>query len=97
MTLRHLKPRRANLHILSPVHVGTGQELDPFSYIIRDRTIFLIDLAKWMATHPEPDKLCAMADSDNFANTRSYIAENFDSEDAVLCASPVDDPPLGRD
>ncbi len=97
MTLKHPESRRARLHILSPVHVGTGQELDPFSYIIRNRTLFLIDLAKWLESHPEPDKLSAMMDSDSFANTRSFIAENFDSEDAVLCAIPLDDWPFLRE
>ncbi|MDM8549597.1 type III-A CRISPR-associated RAMP protein Csm5 [Desulfobacterales bacterium HSG2] len=85
---------RVNLHILSPIHVGAGQELDPFSYIIRDRTLFLIDLIKWMEVYPEPDKLYRMMDSDNFANIRSFIAENFNFEGAIRCAIPVDNPKL---
>lgn len=85
---------RVNLHILSPIHVGAGQELDPFSYIIRDRTLFMIDLIKWMEVYPEPDKLYRMMDSDNFANIRSFIAENFNFEGAIRCAIPVDNPKL---
>ena len=42
------QPHRVNLHILSPIHIGTGQELDPFSFVIKDETLFFIDLMKWM-------------------------------------------------
>ncbi len=83
-----------NLHILSPIHIGTGQELDPFSYIIRDKTLFLIDLVKWMETYPDQDKLYKMTDSDNFASVRSFIADNFDLETAIQAAIPLDNPKL---
>lgn len=97
MQLQQLTHYQANLHILSPVHVGTGQELDPFSYIIRDKTLFLIDLVKWMESYPESEILHTMMDSDNFANIRSFIADNFDDDTAVRCAIPVDDPRLLKD
>jgi CRISPR-associated protein Csm5 len=85
---------RVNLHILSPIHIGTGQELDPFSYVIRGRGLFLIDLVKWMESYPEKDKLDNMMDSDNFAIIRSFIAEQFNLESAVRCSIPVDNPIL---
>ena len=83
-----------NLHILSPIHIGTGQELEPFSYIIRDKGLFLIDLVKWMEHYPEKDNLERMMESDNYANIRSFIAEHFELESAVHCSVPVDDPSL---
>lgn len=85
---------RVNLHILSPIHIGTGQELDAFSYVIRNRGLFLIDLVKWMESYPEKDKLDNMMDSDNFAIIRSFIAEQFNLESAVRCSIPVDNPNL---
>ena len=89
-----LSQYRVNLHILSPIHVGTGQELDPFSFVISNKGLFLIDLIKWMDSYPEKDKLESMMDSDNFANIRSFIAEQFDLQSAVLCSIPIDNPKL---
>ncbi len=90
MPNQQLDQYNVNLHILSPIHVGTGQELDPFSYVIRDKGLFLIDLVKWIESYSDREKLESMMDSDNFANIRSFIAERFNFEDAVLCSIPVD-------
>jgi len=94
MGQQQLSQYKVNLHILSPIHVGTGQELEPFSYVIRGKGLFLINLIKWMEQYPEKDNLERMMDSDNFANIRSFIAERFDLESAVLCSIPVDNPKL---
>ena len=85
---------RVNLHILSPVHIGAGQELDPFSYVIRGQTLFLIDLITWMNQYPDKGTLNRMMDSDNYANIRSFIADQIDLNVAMLCAIPVDCPKL---
>lgn len=90
MQLPQLKSYNVKLHILSPIHVGTGQELDPFSYVIRNNTLYLIDLIQWMESYPKKDELHKMMDSDNFAVMRSYIADNFNLENAVQCKIPVD-------
>ncbi|CAN2041132.1 CRISPR-associated protein Csm5 [Candidatus Magnetomoraceae bacterium gMMP-15] len=85
-----LKHYTAKLHILSPIHIGTGQELDPFSYVISGKELLLIDLIKWMEQYPEKDKLETMMDTDNFASVRSFIAENIDPEGLILCKIPIE-------
>ena len=80
---------RVNLHILSPIHVGTGQEIDPFSYVIRDNNLFLIDIIKWMEKYTDQDELHRMMDSDNFAEIRTFIAEDIDPEKVALGGMPV--------
>lgn len=94
MSVPQLKQYRVNLHLLSPIHVGTGEELDPFSYVIRNRTLYLIDLIKWIENFSDKDKLESMMDSDNFANVRSFIADHFNLKSAIRCSIPVDDPML---
>ena len=89
-----LEHYRANFHILSPIHIGTGQELDPFSYVIRNNTLLLVDLVKWMETYSERGEIERLMESDSFAIVRSFIAEKFDNPDAVLCDIPVDNPKL---
>lgn len=81
---------KVNLHILSPIHVGTGQELDPFSFVIRDKQLCLIDLVKWMQEYPEKEELYNMMGSDDFAYVRTFIAEKLDVSKAMLCSIPVD-------
>ncbi len=87
-----LDPCSVRLHLLSPIHIRTGEELDPFSYIIRDRRLFLIDLVKWMEMYPQKEELHNMMDSDSFSMIRSYIAEHFDlktSAAVIRCEIPI--------
>ena len=92
--MSRIEANRVNLHILSPIHVGSGQELDPFSYVIRNSDLLLIDLVKWMADYEDKDTLRQMMNSDNFAEVRSFISEKFDSDAAVLAKLPVESPKL---
>ena len=90
MRARQPNHYNVNLHILSPIHVGTGQELDPFSFVISHEQLHLIDLVKWIDEYPKREELYTMMNSDNFAYVRSYIAEKVDTEAATLCSIPVD-------
>jgi CRISPR-associated protein Csm5 len=90
MPLKQLNNYKVNLHILSPIHIGTGEELDPFSFIIRDNQLCLIDLGRWMEEYPEKDSLYTMMDSGDFAKLRTFIAESFDLESAINCSIPID-------
>lgn len=78
-----------NLHILSPVHIGSGQELDPFSYIIRNDTLLLFDLIRWMEGYAQKQELNEMMDSEDFIALRAYISNNFDNDSAILGSIPV--------
>jgi CRISPR type III-A-associated RAMP protein Csm5 len=90
MQTSQLELHRVNLHILSPIHIGAGQELDPFSYTIRDNNLLLIDLIKWIEEYPEQEQLHRIMDSDNFAELRTFIAENIDTDSITLGSIPVE-------
>ena len=77
------------LHILSPVHVGSGQELDPFSYVIRDNKLLIIDLAKWIENYSDKETLYQKMDSEDYLDLRNYIAKNFNDNNAVLSTIDV--------
>ncbi len=83
------KSCNVNLHILSPVHIGAGQELDPFSYLIKNGNLVLFDLLKWMEVYENKDELNDKMDSEDYIGLRSYIAENFNDDNAILCSIPV--------
>ncbi len=79
-----------NIHVLSPIHIGTGQELDPFTYVIRDNNLLLIDLIKWIEDYPQQEELHRMMDSDSFAEIRSFIAEHIDPDSVTLGRIPIE-------
>lgn len=81
-----------NLHILSPIHIGSGQELDPFSYFIRDERLLLFDLPKWMAGYANKEELNEVMDSEDFIALRAYISEKFDDDSAILGSIPIKSP-----
>ncbi len=68
--------------ILSPVHIGTGDTVDPFHYLIEDRNgapvCHFIDPAAWAAEHPDPDELLKQFSGGNIAQMRAYLAEQLD-------------------
>jgi len=77
------------LHILSPIHIGSGQELDPFSYVIRDNKLLIIDLAKWIENYSDKKTLYQKMDSEDYIDLRNYIAINFNDDNAVLSTIDV--------
>ncbi|HLC14932.1 MAG TPA: type III-A CRISPR-associated RAMP protein Csm5, partial [Thermodesulfovibrionia bacterium] len=85
-----LQSYQVRLHLLSPVHIGTQEELDPFSYVIHNNTLYLIDLTKWIEHYHNPKEIHKMMDSNNFASVRTFIARHFDNPEAVLCAVATD-------
>lgn len=89
MKIKLPEPYRVNLHILSPVHVATEDEIDPFSYVISDETLYIVDLIRWMESYPDKEFLHKMMDSDNFAAVRSFIADNIDPEQFKIRSIPV--------
>ena len=85
------------LEILSPVHIGSGQEIDPFSYIIRkngegDPILYFIDLPAWIESRENAAELTAYFASHGFADVRKYLYERIeDPERYALAAIPVKD------
>ncbi len=81
---------RINLHLLTPLHVGTGQDLDPFSYVIEDNRLHFIDLIKWMDAFQDKNTLNKMMESDNFAAVRTFIARHISSKDFGIASISID-------
>ncbi len=81
---------RINLHLLTPLHVGTGHELDPFSYVIEDNRLHFIDLIKWMDAFQDKNTLNKMMESDNFAAVRTFIARHISAKDFGIASISID-------
>ena len=72
------------VEILSPVHIGSGDQVDPFSYLITgqesDAQCHFIDPGKWAADHPDPEELARLFSGSNIAEMRSYMAEHIEPD-----------------
>ncbi|MCD6487299.1 MAG: type III-A CRISPR-associated RAMP protein Csm5 [Syntrophobacterales bacterium] len=89
-----LEKHRINLHLLTPLHVGTGQDVDPFSYVIEDGRLHFIDLIKWIDAFQDKNKLNKMVESDNFAAVRTFIVKHVSAKDFSIASISIDCPKL---
>jgi len=88
------KKHCVNLSLLTPLHVGTGQDLDPFSYVIDGDRLFFIDLIRWINHFPDKALLDKMMETDNFAAVRTFIAKNISAKDFAVSAVAIECPEL---
>ncbi|MFH1761479.1 MAG: type III-A CRISPR-associated RAMP protein Csm5 [bacterium] len=81
------------LTVLSPVHIGTGEELTPFEYIIREKTLYRINLTALIGSLEEGarDELIGLVDRDSLAGVRKFIIENTDVGKHALYSAGVSD------
>lgn len=89
------------LDILSPVHIGTGEELDPMAYLMRQeesRTrCHVLDTRAWAAEHPDPDALSAAFSGDNVPAMRGFLAKNIDPDLYALRYLEVPEPKIFKE
>jgi len=77
--------------VLSPVHIGSGQELNPFDYIIRDGTMIMFRLEAVLAelADGERDELYRYNDAGDIGRLRNFIAERVDVQKHAYYSADV--------
>lgn len=71
------------LEFLTPVHVGTGSELDPFRYVLDDGagkarpTLRLVDFERFVADHAGDAELDRALTDKEFGDLRAFLAERL--------------------
>jgi hypothetical protein len=72
------------LDILTPVHIGTGEETDPMGYLMRREdggaACHILDTNAWAADYPDPDELCAAFSGGNIPQMRSFLSAKIDPD-----------------
>jgi CRISPR type III-A-associated RAMP protein Csm5 len=72
------------LDILSPVHVGTGDQLDPMNYLMRREpggtVCHVLDTWKWAGDYPDSDELSDVFSGGNIPAMRSFLADKIDPD-----------------
>jgi CRISPR-associated protein Csm5 len=69
------------LEPLAPIHVGSGNLLDPMSYVIDTKGEYLhfIDLPAWVEDHPDPDRLAQEFGSKPMGALRGLVRQELDT------------------
>jgi len=72
------------LEILTPVHIGTGDELDPMNYLMREEetgpACHVVNTNAWAADYPDPDELCSRFSGGSVPQMRKFLAESLNPD-----------------
>jgi len=72
------------LDILTPIHIGTGEEADPMSYLMRKEeggaACHILNTNAWAADYPDADELSAAFSGANIPQMRSFLAGKIDPD-----------------
>ena len=68
--------------ILSPLHIGTGSQIEPFDYVIRNGKLYRISLEDflWQLSKEKREIFENIVNSGNLNKIRKYIIEEIDLE-----------------
>ena len=82
---------------LTPVHIGTGEELNPFDFVIKDKTLYLIDLERWLSDNSDNTDISNAFSNKNFADLRKFVADNIPLEKYARAKIPIESNKLIED
>lgn len=76
---------KLNFYTVSPLHIGTGEDIEPFSYVIKNGHLYYYDLTKFLLMindnqRKELLKRISNPGSAAIMPVRKYLAELFDPE-----------------
>jgi CRISPR/Cas system CSM-associated protein Csm5 (group 7 of RAMP superfamily) len=81
------------LEPLTPVHVGSGETMDPMSYIMREEDegtfLYTIDLEAWVEDQANPQELAEFFQNRSLPEIRGYLAHNVDPDIYALSSARV--------
>ncbi|MDQ7032499.1 MAG: type III-A CRISPR-associated RAMP protein Csm5 [Desulfonauticus sp.] len=81
------------LEILTPVHIGTGEELDSLNYVLRkigqDAFVFLIDASRWFADNAQNPDVANVLKDYNYLELRRILGYARDIEKYARARIPV--------
>lgn len=83
MTRLHEQVAFIRLEPLTPIHIGTGDRMDPLSYIMKEEGeskkyfLYPVDVPAWVETHPDPVALADLFARNSLPEIRSYLAREL--------------------
>ncbi len=81
------------MEFLTPVHVGTGEELDPFRYVLEpppSNSLRLVDFNRFLTDHADDKEILKVIEEYSFGKQRSFFQEKLlNAPDYALATIPV--------
>jgi len=70
------------IDFLSPVHIGDGEELEPYDYVVKNNIFYRINLEKFLSEFDNylKDEFYIILNSNDFIKLREFIYKNCDIE-----------------
>lgn len=86
-----MKTHKLSCEILSPIHIGSGDEIDPLKYVIKGKNLFKISFERFLAgiNDAERLKLEELIDSGDLLLLREYVSEHIDAQRQSLYSVAV--------
>ena len=87
-----MKSYKLQCEILSPVHIGNGQEIDPLSYIIKEENLYYISFDDFVL-NMEAVSRCRfeeLLEKNDLTGMRSFVADTIDLEKETIYSTSVD-------
>jgi len=77
-----MKRYKMTITILSPVHIGSGQQIDPLEYLVKDTIFYRLDTARFLSTLTAnlKAKFNEALKSSNPVTMREFIVDNLDTK-----------------
>ena len=70
------------LDVLTPVHIGTGDQLDPMGYVMKEEgqgvACYVVDTMAWASDYHDPEALAREFSGSNLPAMRSFMAKDID-------------------
>lgn len=89
------------LEILTPVHIGSGTQLSPLEYVIRQKgdsyALYNIDLQGWLMNHGRETEVRGAIESGDVGRIRRMLNEKVDADLFAASSSPIPDKSLARE
>lgn len=82
---------------LTPVHIGTGEELNPFDFVIKDKMLCLIDLERWLSDNLDNTDISNAFSNKSFTDLRRFVADNIILERYTKARIPIESDRLIED
>ena len=73
---------KVKYQILTPIHIGTGEDLTPFDYVIVDDNFHRVNADEIISSlsQEQLNKFYALIEQNNITSLRELIAGNFDEK-----------------
>lgn len=88
-----MKNMHVKLEVLTPVHVSSGESLDPLSYIIKRENAkiysYLVDTTAWLADQADPNEWAELFAKLDYHSIRQRVSTAIPAEAYCLCKSRI--------